>query len=82
MNNKNLVKELSSLTVFCNWVRNSSCLISVFLDTEAMDPKIKNVYLKHVQSIGAAIQNILLAAHELGLATCWIGEIRTTGGFK
>ncbi|HEX7714565.1 MAG TPA: nitroreductase family protein [Bacillota bacterium] len=47
-----------------------------------MDPKIKNVYLKHVQSIGAAIQNILLAAHELGLATCWIGEIRTTGGFK
>ena len=31
--------------------------------------------MKHSQSIGAAIQNMLLAAHELGLGTCWIGEI-------
>jgi nitroreductase len=75
MDNKNLIKEISSLTVFRNWVQNSSCLISVFLDTKATDSKIQNIYMKHVQSIGAAIQNILLAAHELGLATCWIGEI-------
>jgi nitroreductase len=25
--------------------------------------------------MGAAIQNMLLAAHELGLGSCWIGEI-------
>ncbi|MBZ9637439.1 nitroreductase family protein [Clostridium sp. FP1] len=31
--------------------------------------------MKHTQSIGAAIQNILLAAQEIGLGTCWIGEI-------
>ncbi|HYE84664.1 MAG TPA: nitroreductase family protein [Clostridia bacterium] len=65
----------ASLTVFRNWVKNSSCLISVFLDTKATDSEIQNVYLKPVQSIEAAIQNMLLAAHELGLATCWIGEI-------
>jgi hypothetical protein len=26
-------------------------------------------------AIGACIQNILLAAHSLGLGTCWLGEI-------
>jgi nitroreductase len=75
MENKKLLQELSSLTVFRKWVQSSSCLIAVFLDTKATDTNIQNIYLKHVQSIGAAIQNLLLAAHELGLATCWIGEI-------
>ena len=27
------------------------------------------------QAIGSAIQNGMLVAHELGLGTCWIGEI-------
>lgn len=75
MDNKDLIKELSSLTIFNNWVQNSSCLISVFLDTKATDSRIQDIYLKHVQSMGAAIQNMLLAANELGLSTCWIGEI-------
>ncbi|SCZ08582.1 nitroreductase family protein [Alkaliphilus peptidifermentans] len=75
VNNKDLIKEVSSLTVFRNWVQNSSCLIAVFLDTKIANPKIESAHLKHIQSIGAAIQNILLAANELGLATCWIGEI-------
>ena len=75
MENKDLLKELSSLTVFRKWVQNASCLITVFLDSNATDTAIHQLYVKHVQSIGAAIQNLLLAAHELGLATCWIGEI-------
>lgn len=29
-----------------------------------------------LQDTAAAIQNILLAAHALGLGTCWIGDIR------
>jgi nitroreductase len=80
MNNKDIIRELSSLTVFRNWVQNSSCLIAVFLDSKATDSKIQSIYLKHIQSIGAAIQNILLAAHELGLAACWIGEILKNEG--
>jgi len=75
MNNKELIKKLSSLTVYHNWVKNAPCLLAVFLDTKSFDDKFPNIYLKHTQSIGAAIQNILLAAHELGLGTCWIGEI-------
>jgi nitroreductase len=73
--NAELIKELSSLTIYYNWVQTSPCLIAVFLDTKAIDDKISNIYLKHVQAIGAAIQNMLLTAHELGLGTCWIGEI-------
>ncbi|MBP2642227.1 MAG: nitroreductase [Firmicutes bacterium] len=50
-------------------------MIAVFLDTKVTDVVISNIYLKHVQAIGAAIQNMLLTAYELGLGTCWIGEI-------
>lgn len=75
MDDKDLLRKLSSLTIYHNWVQNSACLISVFLDTQVSDPKIHDIHLKHVQAIGAAIQNMLLAAHEMDLATCWIGEI-------
>lgn len=75
MNNRELIKKMSSLTVYHNWVEKAPCLVAVFLDTKFLDDKLPSIYLKHSQSIGAAIQNMLLAAHELGLGTCWIGEI-------
>ncbi|NLM56141.1 MAG: nitroreductase family protein, partial [Clostridiales bacterium] len=31
--------------------------------------------IKDAQSCGAAIQNMMLAAHSLGIGSCWIGEI-------
>jgi nitroreductase len=31
--------------------------------------------LPHILSVGAAVQNMLLAATELGLGTCWIGGV-------
>lgn len=74
-NNKELIKKISDLTIYHNWVETTPCLIAVFLDTKSLDDKVPNIYLKHAQSIGAAIQNMLLAAHELGLGACWIGEI-------
>ena len=73
--NVELIKELSSFTVYHKWVQEAPCLIAVFLDTKIIDDKIPNLYIKHVQSIGAAIQNMLLAADEMDLGTCWIGEI-------
>ena len=75
MNNKKLIKELSSLTIYHKFLETAPCLIAVFLDPKSLDDKVPNFYLKHAQSIGAAIQNMLLAAHQLGLGTCWIGEI-------
>jgi nitroreductase len=75
MDDENLKKNLSALTIYQKWVQDAPCLISVFLDTNALDNRITNVRLKHVQAIGAAIQNMLLCAYDLGLGTCWIGEI-------
>lgn len=75
MNDEELLKQLSALTIYRNWVKGAPCLIAVFLDTSVVDDSIANIYLKHVQAIGAAIQNMLLTAQELGLGTCWIGEI-------
>lgn len=74
-NDKELLKKISSLTVYHNWVETAPCLIAVFLDTKAIDDKVPNALLKQAQSVGASIQNMMLAAHELGLGTCWIGEI-------
>ncbi|MFN4196768.1 MAG: nitroreductase family protein [Caldimicrobium sp.] len=65
------VKEkLSKLTVYSQLVKRAPVLIGVFLDRKAMYHQIKD----H-QSAGACIQNIMLAAHSLGLGTCWLGEI-------
>ncbi|VBB06944.1 nitroreductase [Lucifera butyrica] len=75
MEDAELIKNLASLTVYQNWVKDAACLIAVFLDARALDNNIPDIYIKHVQAIGAAIQNMLLVAHGLGLGTCWIGEI-------
>jgi nitroreductase len=45
-------------------------LMAVFLDAEAMYDRTKDL-----MSAGAAVQNILLAAHDIGLGACWLGEI-------
>ncbi|WP_196593470.1 nitroreductase family protein [Pectinatus sottacetonis] len=76
MKNKTLIKKLASLTIYEQWVKTAPCMIAVFLDSKSMkNIETEKPYTKHVQAIGAAIQNILLAAHELDLGTCWIGEI-------
>lgn len=67
---KEEIQYISEYTIYKKWVSQAPCLILVFLNLD----KSYN-YIRDVQSVGAAIQNILLAAHENGLGTCWIGEI-------
>ncbi len=62
--------ELSKLTEYGPTIKNAPVLIVVFLDRDRMYN-----YIKDVQSIGACIQNILLAQHSLGLGGVWLGEI-------
>lgn len=76
MNDKALMKKLSALTVYEHWVQTAPCLIAVFLDPASSEGlTIPKLHMKHVQAIGAAIQNMLLTANDLGLGACWIGEI-------
>lgn len=62
--------ELASLTKYRRIVEGARVLLAVFCDREAMYNDVKD----H-QGIGACLQNMLLAAHGLGLGAVWLGEI-------
>jgi nitroreductase len=62
--------KLASLTHYAHIVHAAPALIAVYLDQKKMyDP------VKDHQAAGACIQNMLLAAHELGLGAVWLGQI-------
>ncbi len=67
---EDIKEKLSKLSHYSQMIKKAPVLIGVFLEKKAMYHQIKD----H-QSAGACIQNIMLAAHSLGLGTCWIGEI-------
>lgn len=62
--------EISACTKYEKIALSAKALIMVLLDKDRMYSPIKD----H-QSSGAAIQNMLLAAHSLGLGGVWLGEI-------
>lgn len=63
-------EALANLTLYSKIVRGGQLLVAVFLDKEARyDP------VKDYQAIGASIQNMLLAAHSMGIGGLWIGQI-------
>ncbi len=68
--NRDLIDGLSELTKYRGVVSGAEALIAVFLDGREIYDRTKDL-----QSSGAAIQNILLAAHDMGLGACWLGEI-------
>ncbi|MEN8134226.1 MAG: nitroreductase [Thermodesulfobacteriota bacterium] len=62
--------QLAEQTRYSHIVKAAPALIVVFLDTREMYNEVKD----H-QAAGACIQNMLLAAEELGLGAVWLGEI-------
>ncbi len=62
--------ELAKLTRYSRILEDAPVAIAVFLDRSAMYNETKD----H-QAIGACLQNMLLAAHALGLGAVWLGEI-------
>jgi len=62
--------ELAEQTKYTHVIDRAGACIAVFIDKKAMYHEVKD----H-QSMGACIQNMLLAAHGLGLGAVWLGEI-------
>jgi nitroreductase len=61
---------LAGLTKYAHILERAQALICVFLArSEMYNP------MKDHQGAGACLQNMLLAAHSLGLGAVWIGEI-------
>lgn len=63
--------ELAKLVPQRNMIGSAPVTIAVLLDRAAGYDELKDA-----QGIGACAQNILLAAHALGLGACWIGRAR------
>jgi len=63
-------KELAKKTTSQIIIERAPACIAVFIDRHVMYNDIKD----H-QAMGACIQNMLLAAHTLGLGAVWLGEI-------
>lgn len=62
--------ELARLTHYGRILEQAPVAIAVFADRQAMYHATKDY-----QAIGACLQNMLLAAHSLGLGAVWLGEI-------
>ena len=74
--NRLLIDAIANLSIYKKWLKNANCFIIVLLDKLSAYH-----YIKDVQAIGACIQNILLSAHEIGIGSCWIGEIYKNGAY-
>jgi nitroreductase len=64
------LNEMAKLTVYGKIIKNAPVAIAVFLDENSMYDRTKDIL-----GIGACIQNMLLAAHSIGLGGVWLGEI-------
>ena len=67
---RDLLLKLAPLTKYSHVVEKAPACIAVFIDKDAMYHETKD----H-QAMGACIQNMLLAAHGMGLGSVWLGEI-------
>jgi nitroreductase len=61
---------LAALTGSGSILRGCGGAVAVFLDLDRLYHREKDI-----QGVGAAVENMLLAAHGLGLGACWLGEI-------
>lgn len=71
---KAVKEELSGLTKYRSIVSSADVVIAVFFDARAGYDRTKDLL-----SVGACIQNMLLAIHGLGLGGVWLGEILRSG---
>ena len=62
--------KLATQTRYGRIIEAAPVVVAVFLDSEATYHATKD----H-QAMGACLQNLLLAAHALGLGAVWLGEI-------
>jgi len=67
--------KLGSFTHYGSIIKSSSVCVAVFLHLASGYDRDKDC-----MGIGACVQNMLLAAHSLGLGAVWLGEILKSKG--
>lgn len=63
-------EAIAKFTRYGHIITNAPVVLCVFMDIASSYNRDKDL-----MAIGACIQNMLLAAHSLGLGSCWLGEI-------
>jgi nitroreductase len=67
--------EMAKMTKYGRILEEAPAAIAVLIDKKAMYNDVKD----H-QSIGACLENMLLAVHAMGLGAVWLGEILKNAG--
>jgi len=67
---KKIRDGLAKFTKYGNIIKEAPLAIIIFLDNGSTYNREKDI-----MAIGASIENMLIQAYELGLGTCWLGEI-------
>ncbi len=70
ISDSSVLQQLSGLTHYSSIIKTSGMCIAVFFNIPSGYNRDKDM-----MGIGACIQNMLLAAHSLGLGAVWLGEI-------
>jgi nitroreductase len=75
---KDKLEEIAEDSKYAKFISTAPVAIIVCADYENSQTRKanKDYFVKYfcIQDTAAAIQNILLSAHSLGLGTCWIGD--------
>lgn len=70
ISDKNLICSIANLSIYSSWMKTAPLFVAVFLDNTCSYD-----HMKDIQSCGAVMQNMMLAAHTLDIGSCWIGGI-------
>jgi nitroreductase len=75
---KETKRKLSDATLNQTFIQKAPVVIVVCADVtrSSRGYSSRGEHLYSIQDTAAATENILLAAQELGLATCWVGAFR------
>ena len=75
MTERNLVKQVADYSVEQYWIQSAPALVVVCATPEKheMYYGLRGKRLYNIQDCAASIQNMLIAATDLGLGSCWIG---------
>jgi nitroreductase len=73
--NRDTINKIAEGAMQQLWIANAPVIIVVCAETEKLSQfyGVRGERLYSVQNCAASIQNMLLAAHAVGLATCWVG---------
>lgn len=76
VSNKEKIYQIAEHCIEQYWIQEAPVLIVVVADTDLSEEffGLRGQRLYAIQNAAAATQNILLAAHALGLGACWVGS--------